>query len=128
MKNYINSKVLANTLEGSYPFKHLIIDNFLSRKLIDEIVNLLINTNLSWDSHNKHWRANSTISKDGEILINNGFSKELLQKIYQESNQKILETLNLLAPKKLVLYQESEIRLQKIEQFYDKAETVSLFA
>ena len=103
----------------SEPFDHLIINDFVSKELFDEFIDEILNIDLSFDNKNLDHRSISKINKNGKIISSEGLSKDLLLKVFEEKNKYLLESLKYLAPKKVKLYDFTELRVQKADPNYD---------
>lgn len=101
-----------------YPFTHLIIDSFLSESLFDKIKSEIENIDFAYDNVNGDFRCISRINRDGREEFSEGLSSSLLRSIFEEKNEFLIEQLHKLAPKKVELYDFTELRLQKAQANY----------
>lgn len=102
----------------TYPFEHIVIDEFFTQKLFDELIKEIKKMDLSFDDINGDFRCISRINKEGQEEFADGLSTKLLTKIFKDKNEFLLEKLRELAPKKHSLYEFTELRIQKAQEAY----------
>lgn len=101
------------------PFKYILLDNFIESETFDKLKNQIFSLKLVLDKQNRDFRTIIRFSKDGKIIDSEGVTLDVFKEIFEQINQDSLEMLKNLAPKKLSLYDYSEIRIQKAPKFYD---------
>ena len=101
------------------PFNYVLVDNFIERETFNRLKNQIFSLKLVLDKQNRDFRTIIRFSKDGKIIDSEGVTLDVFKEIFEQINQDSLEMLKNLAPKKLSLYDYSEIRIQKAPKLYD---------
>ena len=102
----------------TYPFEHMIVDDFFSTELFQRLIAELKQMDLSYDAVNGDFRCISRISKNGNEEFADGLSTNLLSEIFADKNDFLLAQLAKLSGKKVPLYDFTELRIQKAETAY----------
>ena len=94
------------------------IDDFFPAPLFDNLIREMKNIDFHFDAVNGDFRCISRINKNGNEEFTEGLSTKLLEEIFVEKNDFLVQQLSALAPKKVPFYDFSELRIQKAQTAY----------